>query len=89
MRTVMDQPWLIAAIVALVAGVALLLAWRPLRRFGRQVNRRDTFRAETFHLLRVVNQGTERADRPAVFLKRVLNHLDRALDAKTKSVFVG
>ena len=49
--------------------------------------RLKAFAFQAFHFLSVVNQRAQRANRRANF-QRVLNHLDSALDAKTKPEFV-
>ena len=56
--------------------------------FFRGIDRRDALRAETFHLLRVVNQWTEGANRPRAFFDHLFDHLDRSFNAETESVFV-
>src|SRR6185295_12776026 len=55
-------------------GIGLL--WR--------VDGRNTLGAESFHLLRVMNQWTERTNRAGTFIDRFFNHLDGALDAETE-----
>src|ERR1041385_3891518 len=56
--------------------------------FVGRVDCRDSASAEPFHLLRVVNQWSKRANRAHAFFDRLLDHFDGALDAKTESEFV-
>jgi hypothetical protein len=51
------------------------------------VDRRNAQLAQSLHLLSVVNQGSQRANRTYAFIERIFNHFDGAFDAKTESEF--
>jgi hypothetical protein len=56
--------------------------------FVRRVDRRNATRAESLHLLRVVNQWPKRANRAHALFDSLFDLFHRALDAETESEFL-